>query len=245
MNSRTNGHLPLGVGYYSRAEAARLLRLTPTRVSRWVRGYTYWLERSHGKQVRRRQDSVIETDLPHVDGAFALSFLELIELRILRVLVEERGIPLQTVRKAAHRAREEFGLRHPFASRKVYTHRREIFAELDVQTGSTILELTGVRGRHLQIQATELLSPYLEEIEFSEGTSLAFRWWPLGRGTAVVLDPSLEFGAPVVYPTRVRTEVVYKLAQVERTEAVMDSFRLERAQVSAAIQWEEILAAAA
>lgn len=236
--------LPLGVGYYSRAEAARLLRLHPSRVSRWVRGYTYWLERSGGRQVKREQGSVIRTDLPQVDGSFALSFLELIELRILRVLVEDRGIPPQTVRKAAQRAREEFSVRHPFASRKVFTHKREIFAELDVGTGQTVLELTGRGEGHLQIQATELLSPYLEEIEFNERTALADRWWPMGRNVPVVLDPSLEFGAPVVYPTRVRTDVVAKLARAESVSSVMESFQLGEAQVSGAIQLEELLAAA-
>lgn len=33
----------LGVGLYTRADAVRLLKMTPSRVARWVKGYSYWL----------------------------------------------------------------------------------------------------------------------------------------------------------------------------------------------------------
>ena len=97
--------VPLGVGYYSRAEAARLLSMTPSRVRRWVSGYTYWLVRSDDDRERRAQGPVVKTDLPLVDQAMALSFVELMELRVVKAFLE-RGISLQRVRKAAALARD-------------------------------------------------------------------------------------------------------------------------------------------
>lgn len=122
--------IPLGVGYYSRAEAARLLGLSPSRLRRWVSGYTFWLA-STGARRRREQDPVIETDLPAIDNAIALSFLELMQLRVVKAFVD-RGAPLQRVRTAARRAREHFTTRHPFASLRVFMdERRHILAELN------------------------------------------------------------------------------------------------------------------
>ena len=33
--------VPIGVGYYTAAEAARLLKTTPRKISRWLGGYSY------------------------------------------------------------------------------------------------------------------------------------------------------------------------------------------------------------
>ena len=66
----------LGVGLYTRAEAARLLGLSPARASSWVKGYRYaW----GPPEARRRgeQPAVIKTDIPPIDNTLAISFLEL------------------------------------------------------------------------------------------------------------------------------------------------------------------------
>jgi hypothetical protein len=80
------GHPSLGVGIYSRSEAARLLKMTPSRVTRWIRGYCYSLAYA---SKRHAQPPVIRSTSPEVDGAFVLSFLDLMELRDIRVLVDD------------------------------------------------------------------------------------------------------------------------------------------------------------
>src|SRR2546427_4778380 len=68
----------LGIGIYTRAEAARFLGLSPARIGSWLRGYRY----SWGPRNQRRHGSqppVLKTDIPRFEGSLAISFLELME----------------------------------------------------------------------------------------------------------------------------------------------------------------------
>ena len=236
--------IPLGVGIYTRAEASRLLRMTPSRLSRWVRGYTYWLRGGGDDQRRRDLPPVATTDLPVVDGAFALSFVELLELRVVKAFVDEKDISLQRVRIAALRASEQFDTPHPFASRRVYTDGQQIFAALS-QNGEPpdVVQLTG--SSILQISSGGIVGPFIEEIEFDEQTALAHKYWPLGKRTPVVLDPRIAFGAPIVAGTATRTDAVAALARAAGNEnAAANGYDLPKKKVRAAVRFEELLLAA-
>jgi len=111
--------IPLGVGFYSRAFAAQLLGVNPVRLNRWVTGYTYWT-RVKGKTTKQKKHPIIKTELPSIDHNLALSFIELMELRVVKAFLE-RGISLQRVRTAAIRAIDLFNSIHPLASRRVFT----------------------------------------------------------------------------------------------------------------------------
>ena len=234
--------IPLGVGYYSRTEAARLLALSPSRVRRWVSGYTYWLKYA-GTRTRRALDPV-EGDLPVLDGTVVLSFVELMELRVVKAFLSA-GHSLQRVRRAAASAKEIFGTDHPFVSRRMFTDARGrgIFVGLSQESRvPNVLELTG--GNHLQIQSGELLEEYLDEVEFSKDTSLAHRWWPLSKRVPVVLDPRVCFGAPVIEGTRTRTDVIASMTRACSEYEAGEAYRLNDVQVSAALQFEDALLAA-
>lgn len=231
--------IPLGVGYYSRAEAARLLGLTPSRLRRWVSGYTFWLESADGRR-RRDQRPVIPTDLPVIDGSIALSFVELMELRIVKACVD-KGAPLQRVRSSALRAREYFGVRHPFASRRVFMdERHNIVAELNDEAGGVVVQLSG-RGR-LQLLSGQLVESYLDEIEFDSGT--IGRWWPLGPTFPVVVDPHRAFGSPTIVGSRVRTETAVSLARATDKNQAAAALGVSVDEIVAAVKYEELLAAA-
>lgn len=237
----TTLQIPPGTGVYYRAEAARLLRMTPSRLRRWVSGYTYWL-RYQLRPKRRRQPPVVKTDLPELEGLVALSFLELMELRIVRAFVD-RGVPLQRVRKAAQLASIHFGTQHPFASRRVFTDGSSIFSAL-TPGGSDHRLIELAKDTHLQILFGEVLEPFLEEIDFDNSTALAFRWWPLGKGRPIVLDPRIAFGAPIVAGTRVRTDTIAGAVEKTPHGDVAEAFQVSEQQVTAAIEFESQLAAA-
>src|SRR2546422_1626146 len=81
----------LGIGIYTRAEAARFLGLSPARIGSWLRGYRY----SWGPRNQRRHGSqppVLKTDIPRFEGSLAISFLELMELRIVKEF-RAQGVP--------------------------------------------------------------------------------------------------------------------------------------------------------
>jgi len=231
----------LGVGLYTRADAVRLLRMTPSRVTRWVRGYSYWLTYS-AKPERRDQPPVVRVRLPRIGGTTLISFLDLMELRVVKALVDH-GLSLQHVRRVARLASDLFETPYPFASRRIFTDGEEVFASLsrEVNDGS-LVELS---ARHQQLIAAPIVAQYITELDFDPHSSLAERWWPLGRGVPILLDPRIAFGAPVIAGTATRTEIIAGLARSADETAAADAYQIEPFKVEAALRFEAELAAAA
>lgn len=237
----TKTPIPQGIGIYSQVDAARLLRMTPSRLRRWVNGYTYWLRSEDSAKQQARPPVIHKSDLPVIDGWVALSFLELMELRVVKALVDTKGVPLQAVRRAAAQASEVFGTPHPFASRRVFAENKRIYASLSSGGGPEIIELA--HGRTLQVVLGELI-PLMEEVEFDEPSSLAHRWWPLTKSEPVVLDPGIMFGAPVIAGTRIRTSIAAETARKIPVDAAGAAFGVSSRHMAAAIRFEDLLAAA-
>ena len=231
----------LGVGLYTRADASRLLRMTPSRVARWVRGYSYWLS-SNMRPERRDQPPVVRARLPRVGGSLLISFLDLMELRVVKALVDV-GLSLQHIRRVARLASDLFQTPYPFASRRIFTDGHEVFASLSRDLEDpTLIEIS---SRHPQLIARPIIADYLTELDFDVQSSLAKRWWPLGRDVPIVLDPQVSFGAPVVAGTATRTEVLVGLARATDVSVAADAFRVQASAASAAVEFESQLAAAA
>jgi len=237
----SSSRIALGVGFYSRAEAARLLRVHPDTLRRWVNGYSY----RDKTGLRHDGDALVPPSIPTVKGLVALSFVDLIELRVVKALID-RNYSLQAIRKARDIARQHIPVEHPFASRRVYTPRQGrptsiLIRALD-DANSDFVELTP--KKHLQLQAGDLVETFLEEVEFDQCTSLAHRWWPLGPAFPVMLDPSISFGAPVVAGTGVRTVVVAAMAGVTSTVEAAAAYTIDRKSAEAAVEFEARLRAA-
>jgi hypothetical protein len=108
---------PLVGGFYSPQTAARLLHMeNPRRIYGWIAGDP------------RGIGPIILRDYEPVAGKSALSFWDLMEVRFLDHF-RRQGVSLQTLRKAAEKARKEINSRHPFALSdiKFITDRRAIF----------------------------------------------------------------------------------------------------------------------
>lgn len=218
------------------------MRMTPARLRRWVGGYTYWLRDSATKKSRRKRPPVIKTDLPVIDDAIALSFLELMELRVVKAIVD-KGVSLQHVRIAAQLASDRFETDHPFASRRVFTDGQAIFSA--ITDDSARPDVVRWKKNDIdQIIAGGIFDQFLEEIEFDPRTSLASKWWPQGRNCPVVLDPRISFGAPVIAGTAVRTSVIARMAHRASVQDAAIAFELQLQQAEAALAFESELAAA-
>ena len=226
--------LPVAVGLYSRSDAARLLGMHPSRISRWVRGY---------RTRRSQKPPVIHTDLPRIDNALILSFLELMELHVVQEFIE-KGIPLQTVRVAWEHACRAFRIQHPFADRRVFVDEGKIFMATDDLPVPDVMEISH-RTRPFQVLTGPIFAQSLQELEFDERSFLARRWWPLGPGVPVVLDPRIAFGAPVVEGSGVRTEILALHARRSPVERLAQAYGLDRERVAGALAFESRLARAA
>jgi len=231
----------LGVGIYSRSEAARLLGVTPSRLRRWVSGYTYHYEYAERRRTGH-QPPVVAPDLPKLDGFVALSFAELMELRVVKALIEA-GVSLQRIRSASRIAADVFQTGHPFASKRVFTDGERIFSPLSQDSaGADLIELS--RDRQFQVIFGRVLQPFLNEIDFDPQTSLAFAWWPKGRGVPVVLNPRIAFGAPTIHGTRIRTSALMRHAGATPVPDLARAYQITVPQLTAAIDFEHELAAA-
>ena len=89
-----------------------------------------------------------------------------------------------------------------------------------------------------------LVEGFLEEIEFDEDSSLAHRWWPMGRTVPIILDPGIAFGAPVVEGTGVRTEIVAAMIRNSSVAVAADAYGIEASGANAAVHFEALLQAA-
>lgn len=233
-------HIPLGTGIYYPAEAAGFLGLPAYKLQRWATGYTFW---SQGHTKKSRAAPVIRSDLPKIRRSRALSFLELMELRVVAQL-RERGLSLQYIRTAARLGQRIFQTTHPFAAHRVYTDGKRIFSSLTPDPDDPdVIELTS--DRHAQVILGGVFTPFLDDMSFDPVSGLADRWWPMGRGIPVVLDPLVAFGAPVIEGTRIQTYVVAGMAERGSVRESSEAYEIHRGQVEAAVEFERQLRRAA
>lgn len=187
-----------GTGIYTPADAATLLHERPDTVRRWAFGY----RRVRGSRPVAHPP-LIHTDLPELEGQRALTFVELIELLYIRAF-ERAGVPWRLIKEAANVAARMYSTDHPFALRQLYIDPHSVYGAVQEPDGSeSLVQLVG-HGQHAMSQ---LVKPYLEQIEFG-ADNVARRWWPMGKDGGVVVDPLFAFGAPIVEGVGIRTRTL-------------------------------------
>jgi len=224
---------------YGVTEAARLLKMTPNRVRRWLFGYEYeW--NSQGNRKRGRQPPVVERG--ESAATRSASFLDLMELLFAKAFLDH-GISLSRVRRALDEAKRHFREDHPFARQRFYAWKRDIYMQLGDDEDSTLVQL--LHGGQLAIRP--IIQQVGKQIDFDSDTHLATTWWPLGRRTPVVLAPRICFGSPCVQGRGIRTANVYDLFCAENRDVKQTCFWLDLSphEVHAAVQFEERLVVAA
>ena len=221
-----------GTGIYTLTEASRLTGVNAQRIGRWVRGYSF---RAFGE--RHGSDPVWSLQLPSVDDKVALGFLDLMEVRFVNAFIEQ-GVSLQSIRKAAIRAKELFQIDHALCTNAFLTDGRTIMAEIGEEAGEQQL-LDLVKN---QYAFKKVLRPYLHGIEFDE--EVIARWWPLGEKKKVVLDPDRSFGAPITSERGVQTAVIATAVAAEDSiDAVASWYEISKREIRDAVQFESSIAA--
>lgn len=221
----------LGVGIYTIPEAARITGVSSPRIRRWLRGYQF-----RSGDALHQSPPVWKPDIPEIDGALAVSFRDLMEVRFVDYFVS-KGVSWKTLRDAAGYAAEIICSSHPFSTFKFKTDGKRIFADF-VQERRAVLDV-GTRQYNFPV----IIEPYLYEgVEFDGETP--FRWFPLGRSKRVVIDPRIGFGQPTANPEGVPTAILAKAAKVEGSiEVVAKWYKVPTQTVQAAVEYEQHLAA--
>lgn len=209
---------------YSYPDVDRLVGLHTGTARRWLEGY---------ERGGRFYDPVLRGE---PTGLEVVTWGEMVEARLLAEFRSQR-VPVQRLRPAIVRLREEFG-RYPLARARPFldVEGRELVRAVQDEAGvESPLRLVVVRsGQAMLAEATRRFS---EAVQYDAG--VVARLNPSPRTPAVVMDPVRAFGQPAV--RSVRTDA---LAEDYRAGASRDElaelYELTAAQVDEAIRFELI-----
>jgi uncharacterized protein (DUF433 family) len=180
----------LGNGVYNIGEAARYTGLKRARVREWFRGRT-------SDPFPR---PVFVSDYEVVDGEYAISFLDLVEVFIAGQL-REHGVSLQYIRRAHAKLQNDWQTKHPFSKKDIRTDGKELFVcALDGEERQDVYEAIS-KNKVFE----SIILPVLERIDYDRATALARKWYltPL-----VVIDPAISFGKPIIERAALSTKVL-------------------------------------
>lgn len=228
-----------GTGIYTLSEAARLINVPARKIHRWLYGYSYLKKSGEGK-VQAFSDPLWLPQLSKDDyEAEVIGFNDLLEVRFVSAFVEH-GVSLAVVRRCLETARELIGVDHPMTSGSFKTDGKTIFADA-VEKSLKEGALLDLKSRQLAFK--DIINPSLYAgIEYHG--KRASKWYPHGRGQHIVLDPSRQFGSPIVEEAGIPTEVLYAsyVAEGATPQAVTQTARVYEVPVKfveAALRFEQ------
>lgn len=165
------------------------------------------------------------------------SFSDLISLFVVREL-HKRGVSLTEIAKAEKHGRDRFGVDRPFVRYDVATDGRDVCFEADLDTNQPrSMESANKGGQRVLI---EPIRDRLRSVRYTEESAdgLAYAWAPM---KGVVLDPAVQFGAPVIAGTRVPTDDAADLAHDLGEKTTANRLSLELAQIQVAVKFQQRL----
>jgi uncharacterized protein (DUF433 family) len=229
---RRDGAVPVGIGYYTVPEAARLLQMHARTINRWLGGYVY---SDHGAKVAMAP--LWTPQLPHLSGHLELGFRDLIELRFVNAFVKA-GLGLNTIRRCLDYARECVSDERPFSTRRFRTDGQTIFLDTLTQSGnSELLDL-----KENQYVLARVIQSSFKDLDIDSAT--VTRWRPFNGKRTIVIDPTRAFGQPIASKSGVPTAALADAVKAEGSiERVAYLFEVSRDIVRDAVSFEKRLAA--
>jgi uncharacterized protein (DUF433 family) len=182
----------LGLGIYTPAEIAQILRLPYYKVNRWID--KYW-DGELGQEFEKRYSW-------KTDKSKAVSFHTLVEFYVMMQLADA-GVKTRKVLEAHKELSQFYNTSFPFALREVLdgvnTDGKRIFLSVDDYT----ITLDGTKQFNLGF-----IKVFFKKLEF-DSNNLASRLWPLGKEKSVLIDPERKFGHPVLEMKNIFPETIY------------------------------------
>jgi uncharacterized protein (DUF433 family) len=202
---------------YQVNEAARYARITTQTIRNWQRG-----------QIGTRPA------LAHRAKGAALSYFQLVEVAFVAVM-RRMGLKLEVIKNAREYIAQQLNSEFPFVEHRFKVRGQQILMDLaQFETGAPKNKLIVV-SEGGQLAWAEILGRKFEEFDYSKG--LAVRWHVAGRGSPILIDPQIAFGAPQVrgVPT---WAIKGRDTAGESLEDIADDFGLKVPEVKKAIEFE-------
>lgn len=224
---------PLGIGFYTVPEAARLIRMPARTITRWLGGYAYT---SGGKPGR--MPPLWAPELPANDDRIELGFRDLIELRFVQAFVRE-DVDLRVIRGCLAAARAAVQDSRPFSTRRFKTDGRTIFLDSLKPNGeSEVIDL-----KHGQYVIKTVIERTFRDLDIAG--DVVTRWRPFQGRDSIVIDPRRAFGQPIAAETGVPTVALADAVRAEGSaERVARLYEVRAAVVRDAVRFEDYLRAA-
>lgn len=192
---------------YSLSEAARLLRISPSKLRWWLEGTV---------RGSKQYPPVLRSE---PTGDSQVSWGEFIEAAYLREY--RRHVPLQRLRPLREALSREFKTAYPFAVSRPLVAHRELVSEMqhELQIPEELWMVVGSG----QLMLSEAAATFCRRVEFDAATEEAMRYIVMEAQEPVYVNPRFSFGIPTV--RRVRTEVIAELyLSGEPRSAIMDIY---------------------
>jgi uncharacterized protein (DUF433 family) len=197
------------VAAYTLAEAARYVRLPAATLRSWVLGRQYPTAQG-------------QADFPPLIRAASrrpplLSFSNLIEAHVLRALRTEHGVPVKELRHALSYAERELDIDRLLLRPELRADAGRVFLD----RYGELIELTASG----QLAMRRLFEEHLKRIEW-DTTRFPVRLYPFlsaaapGAERAIVIDPRIAFGRPVVASRSISTSTIAE--RIDAGETVND-----------------------
>ena len=171
-------------------EAGRLIGASAQDVLRWTRG-------------SGANDPIWRAHYQFLDDTTELSFVDLIELRVVRAL-RKREVSLQAIRYAISLAKEKFQIDRPLSSRQFKTDGAEIL--MDAVEGDGELVSLSKRNPGQKV-FSKIVDQSVSGLEYDNNN--VARWRPTSAGH-VVIDPRRIFGTPILDQNGISTGALYR-----------------------------------
>jgi uncharacterized protein (DUF433 family) len=216
---------------YGVGEAAGYLGVPSSTLMDWAYGYRW--QRGDGRMVTA--GPVITAVRPERRHGAVLPFVGLAEAYALAAF-RRAGVPLQRVRPAIDALRDELGLEHALASRRLHADRAEILYDYAQRAGGGgAPELAVVRSSQL-VFTDGTAAEYLRWVEFAaDGYARVIRL-PQYRVAEVIVDADHAFGRPRFVRGGAAVEDVVGLCLAgEAAGTVTAEFGLTEAEVEDAV----------
>ncbi len=213
--------LKIGSGIYPISEIAKILGLPYYKVNSWIS--RYWDD-----QFRKELNYSYTWK---VGKSKAVDFYTLVELYAL-ILLSEAGVKTREIIKARLELSKIYDTPFPFAQKKIIESIKTDGKKIFFRTGKGTISLDGTK----QFQI-DFIKIFFKNLEFDKEL-LANRFYPLGKNKKIIVDPSRQFGLPVVGETNIYPETIYNLHKAgEPTKFIAYMYEIGESEVLDAIEY--------
>ncbi len=213
---------------YTASEVARYLSVPPSTFNSWINGYV-----RHRPEGRETNAAPVITVVHAGRGQPTMPFASLAEGMVLAGF-RRAGVSLQHIRKAVSVLRDELGLEHVLASKKLFTDGAQILYDYARETDDREILTVVVTGQRV---FQPVVNEYLKRISYDTLGWASRVVLPITKEPLIECDPERAFGQPLFIGNGAPMESVVRRFQAgEAIRAVARDFDLTSSVVEQVIR---------